>query len=305
VRYRQVQVISGKGTGPDRFTESLRGIAVDAAGLIYAVGDCEVKVFDPKGALRRRWRTGAPGYCVAVENDTAPEGDRAVYVGQAGQVEKFDPTGKLLSTLRDGDRLGRVTTIGLFERYVLVADATHRCIRRYNKDGNFLNDIGNDDRMKGFLIPNGHLDFSIDARGMIHAANPGKHRVQRYTLTGELLGHFGRFGAKNPEDFPGCCNPTNLTVTERGHVVVTEKAPARAKVYDDDGKLISVIGTEAFDQNCKNMDVATDSQGHIYIVDTVGLRIQVFAWEEKQTVASPVAAPASVSNRSRELRSHE
>ena len=50
-------VISGKGSGPEQFSEALRGIAVDRAGLLYAVGDSEVKVFDAQGKLQRRWPT--------------------------------------------------------------------------------------------------------------------------------------------------------------------------------------------------------------------------------------------------------
>jgi hypothetical protein len=203
-----------------------------------------------------------------------------VYVGQPGQVEQYDENGTLVSRLRDGDRLGLVTSIGFAGDHLLLGDATHRCIRRYDKDGKHLNDIGADNNTKGFLIPNGYVDFAVDAKGIIHAANPGKFRIERYTPAGELLGHFGKFGTHNVQDFPGCCNPTNVSLMGEGRVVVTEKAPARAKIYDPVGKLLSVIGPEPFDQNCRNMDVAVDSQGRILVVDTVTLQIRVFAGNE-------------------------
>ncbi len=274
MRYRQTGVISGRGLGEDQFRESLRGIGVDTAGLIYAVGDNGVKVFDSEGTLRHRWRTTKPGYCVAIDEDAT------VYVGEEGQIESFDLTGQRPTTWRGEGRFGRITAIGLFKQFLLAGDAVQRCVHRNDKSGKFLNDIGKNNRTRGFLIPNGHLDFSIDAEGTVHAANPGKHRVERYSLAGELLGHFGRFGARDPADFGGCCNPTNVALRPNGEVVVTEKAAARMKVYDGSGTLISVVGPEAFDQNCKNMDVATDSRGRIYVVDTVALRIQVFAPDE-------------------------
>jgi sugar lactone lactonase YvrE len=130
--------------------------------------------------------------------------------------------------------------------------------------------------MKGFLIPNGVLDFGVDAKGILHAANPGKHRVERYTPEGKLLGHFGRFDGRDPAGFTGCCNPTNVAVTDGAHVWVTEKAGPRAKVYDAGGKLLEVIAADVFDPNCKNMSIAAGSRGRVYVADTVKLRIFVF-----------------------------
>lgn len=273
MNYRQIRTISGKGTKPDQFAEELRGIWIDAAGLVYAVGDHEVKVLSAEGKLQRRWQTGKPGYCVAVADDGV------VYVGEVGQVEKFDASGQLIGTWKDDERLGLVTAIDFAGDFVIVADALDRCLRRFDKEGKWLNNIGKDNKMKGFLIPNRHLDFRVDAEGIIHACNPAKFRIERYTLTGELLGHFGKFGTHKPEDFPGCCNPTNMTLDGKGHVIVTEKAGPRMKVYDSSGKLLSWVGSDTFDPNCKNMDVAVDSEGLIYVVDTVRLHICVFAPE--------------------------
>jgi hypothetical protein len=271
VRYRRVRVIAGKGFAEDRFAETLRGITVDEAGRIYAVGDRDVKVFDHEGKLLRRWQTEQPGFCVALD------GKGAVYTGEIGQVEEFTEAGDRSALWRDGDRLGFVTAIGFHGEYTFIADAKDRCIRRYDGNRQWLNNIGKDNRTKGFLIPNGQLDFRVDDQGIIHAVNPGKHRIERYSMDGTLLGHFGRFGTRKPEDFPGCCNPTNLVLTREGHVVVTEKAPPRVKVYTGDGSLLAVVASKEFDPICKNMDVAVDKQGRVYVADTVRLDIHVFS----------------------------
>jgi len=270
MQYSQVQLLGGKGTGADQFAGALRGLAVDRQDHVYAVGDQELKVFAGAGRLQRRWVTSKPGYAVATANDGL------VYVGQAGQVEIYDGAGRLSNTWRDAERLGLVTAVGFARGTVLLADATDRCIRRYDKSGKFLNNIGKDNRTKGFLIPNGVVDFDVDAEGIIHAANPGKHRVERYTPEGELLGHFGRFDGRDPSGFSGCCNPTNVAVADDSRIFVTEKAGPRAKVYDAGGKLIAVIATDVFDPNCKNMDIAVDSRGLVYVADTVKLQIFVF-----------------------------
>lgn len=286
MQYRQLRTIGGKGTGAGQFTETLRGIAIDRTGLIHAVGDSEVKVFNAQGELLRRWPTAKPGYCVAIDDN------KTVYVGQAGQVETFDASGKHLATWQDSQRFGLVTAIGFFEDNILIADAQDRCIRRYDANKQWLNDIGKGKGAKGFMIPNGHLDFAVDAEGIIHASNPAKHRVERYSPTGELLGRFGKFGSRRPEDFPGCCNPTNLALNREGHMVVTEKAGPRMKVYGPGGKLLGMVGADAFDPNCKNMDVAVDSQGVVYVVDTVRLHICVFAPVASDTdVAAGAGSP--------------
>ena len=287
MKLRPVQVISGKGSGPDQFTSRLRGIAVDRSDLVYAAGDREVKVFDADGKLQRRWRTAKLGRCLAFDAN----GD--VYVGESAQVEQFTAAGKLVKVFRDAPRLGNVTAIALPGEHILLADVSNRRIRRYDLEGRWLNDIGADNNTRGFMVPNGHLDFNVDANGVIHAVNPGKHRIERYTPGGKLLGHFGRFGTHRPEDFPGCCNPTNLALTPGGEVIVTEKAAPRLKVYSADGKLLALVGGEAFDPNCKNMDIAVDSKGRIYVVDTVRLHIRVFEAKTKDHTNPAVQGAAS------------
>jgi hypothetical protein len=37
-----------------------------------------------------------------------------------------------------------------------------------------------------------------------------------------------------------------------------------------------VIATDLFDANCKNMDIAVDARGRVYVVDTVKAAIFVF-----------------------------
>jgi len=271
MEYKQIRVVSGRGAGADQFAHELRGIAVDPAGLLYAVGDSAVKVFDKSGKLLRQWETSQPGQCVTIGDDGM------VYVGEAGQMEVFDASGKLSKTWQDSERLGLVTAVGMHGDDVYLADAQDRCIRRYNRKGVWQSDIGRDNNTRGFLIPNGQVDFVVDPEGVIHAVNPAKFRIERYTRTGEMLGKFGKFGTHHIEDFQGCCNPTNVTLTKEGYVVVTEKAGPRMKVYDADGKLLAYVGNEAFDPNCKNMDVAADAQGNIYVADTARLHVCVFA----------------------------
>jgi sugar lactone lactonase YvrE len=269
--FDEVGRIGGKGPDPGQFREELRGIDVDGHDRLHAVGDSSVMVFDGDGRLLKQWETSLPGFSVAVDEDGR------VWVGQWQQVEIYDAEGGLVDTWRDTERLGLITAIGLAADDVFLADASARWIHRYDRQGTFVNHIGDKHRKGGFHIPNGVVDFAIDRQGILLVANPGMHRVERYTADGKLLGHFGRFDGQDPEGFPGCCNPTNLTVDGTGRVIVSEKAGPRAKVYDPDGRLLAVVSDDAFDPGAKNMDLAVDSRGRIYVADTVKLEICVFA----------------------------
>jgi hypothetical protein len=276
MQYRQIRIISGKGAGPAQFHHTLNGIALDAQGRLYAAGDSELKVFDTTGALERRWSAALNPYSVAVNVDIS------VWLGQSGQVEIFNSTGKLLRTWKNNTRLGQVTSIGFLKDSVLIGDASMRCINRFDTEGRFLNAIGNDNPLGGLLIPNGVVDFGIDPQGVIHVANPGKHRVERYSPVGKLLGHMGKFTGPDPTGFSGCCNPTNVAIAGPDLLCVTEKAGPRAKIYDYAGKLISTIESAGFDPGTKNMDVAVDGRGHIFISDPA--KLAVFEFEPVEGV---------------------
>ena len=270
MEYRSAHRFGGKGTDAPQFRGTLRGIAVDEADRIYVVGDSKVKVFDAQGELLRSFKTGDEGHSVVVD------ADGNVWVGQWQQVEVFDAQGQRVETLTDPDRLGLITAIGVSNDGVLLADASARWIRRYDREGNFLNNIGEQHRKGGFHIPNGVVDFDVDDQGIVHVANPGMHRVERYKADGEYLDYFGKFDGQDPAGFPGCCNPTNLTLDAAGNVMVTEKATPRVKVYSPEGDLLTVVADEGFDPQAKNLDLAVDSKGNIYVVDTVTLEVQVF-----------------------------
>src|ERR1039458_2397372 len=93
MEYRQIQVIGGKGSAPGQFAASLRSLAVDTHGQLYAAGDSEVKVFDAAGRLKRRWSTARPVHSVAT-------GEGAVYGGEERQIGIFDGTGKIVQAAR-------------------------------------------------------------------------------------------------------------------------------------------------------------------------------------------------------------
>ena len=320
VEYRKRSVIQLHGAG--RFIDELRGLATDSSDRLYLAGDAHVTVLQALHAgtttaaagTGRAAATAGPGVAAAATSANAPTADAivvatwptgapahsialgpdgAIYVGEEGQIEIFEPVNlsdqKLRATWRDAERLGAVTTVAATASDVYAADLPGRCIRRLDLRGNWRSDIGKDNKMRGFLVPNQHVAFAITtlpsaAEGrtsnepatQIFAPNPGMHRVQRFDPDGRLLGEWGRFDGRDPEGFPGCCNPTNIALLPAGDLVVTEKAGPRVKVYSPAGKLRAAWGEQDFDPNCKNMAVTTDSRAWIYVVDTERLHVVVY-----------------------------
>lgn len=262
LRYRQRSAFAGQ------FRKAVTGLAIGSGGVLYVSGDSEVKAFGADGAMRSAWRTERPALSVAAARDGR------VFVGEEGQIEMFHPASKTARVWRDEKMLGRVTAIGFTGDSVLAGDAAARAIRRLDQAGRVVNTIGADNNVGGLLIPNGVVSFGVDTAGVIHAANPGKHRIERYSVDGKLLGHFGKFSFDNPAGFTGCCNPTNIAVSDR--IYCTEKAGPRLKAYSHDGEFQGVLAGDCFDPNCKNIPVQAGPRGLVYAADTVTLRVLVF-----------------------------
>lgn len=269
--YVRALVIGGPGsTHP--FQRSLSAVAIGPSDGVYTLGDDEVRLFEPDGTFLRAWKAPADAACLAVG------ADGRVHLGARGRVETWDAAGRREGAFAVGDptRPAHVTAIKVFRHELLVGDATARFIRRLTADGRPLGEIGAQTKTGGFMLPNGSLDFDVDAHGVVHAGDTGRHRVSAWTLDGAPLGFFGKFGQRDPADFVGCCNPVNLALTPDGKVVTAEKVAARVKVYDPDGRLLALVGPPNFDPMCRAISLAVDSRGRILAADTVRRELKVF-----------------------------
>ena len=66
-------------------------------------------------------------------------------------------------------------------------------------------------------------------------------------------------------------------MSRTGRHLSSPRKPARARRSTiSAGSCWRLIAADVFDPNCKNMDVAVDSRGRIYVADTVKLAIIVF-----------------------------
>lgn len=268
--YRRLGFITSADLGEPVRQEGLRGISIDPGDRIFIASDHHVSVLGADRHVSRQWPTQFDVGCIGVA------ADGVVGVGELDQIELFDSEGGLLRRWGDPDRLREASAVAVSGDSVFVADARRRSILRYDRSGKFLNEIGRDNTTEGFLIPNGRLDFKLDAEGILHAVNPGKHRIERYRADGTMVSRFGRFDGRDPQGFSGCCNPTGIALMRSGGWIVTEKAPPLVKLYDRDGMLRAHWGADDFDPMCRNLDSVIDTHELVYVLDPVRSRIVVF-----------------------------
>jgi hypothetical protein len=255
------------------FRESLLDVAVDGSDQVIALGDGHVRVFTVGGEPVRQWPAGDGAECLTV----GPDG--RVYVGGTGRIEVFENGGRRTGGFAVGDAGGpaAVSAVAVHGDDILVADASARLVRRFDASGTQLNLVGDQGKTKTFMLPNGRLDIAVGTAGVVLATDTGRHQVTSWALDGTPVGRFGKFGMQDPADFVGCCNPVNLAATPDGKVVTAEKMVARVKVFEPDGRLLAVIGTEHFDPMCTQIHLAVDSKGRILAADPVRRRILVFS----------------------------
>ena len=244
----------------------------DRATQVYALGDDEVRVFERGGRLARAWKAPQKASCLGVA------ADGRVVVGSPGRVDLFSATGGHIGGFAAGptDKPADVTAVRLVGDAVLVADAAARVIRRFDLRGAEQGVIGAQNKTGGFMLPNRNLDFDVDAAGVIHATDTGRHQVTSWTLDGTKVAAFGKFGMARLEDFVGCCNPVNVAVAPDGSIVTGEKMVARVKVFNKDRVLQAVIGPEHFDPMCRQIHVAVDSSGRIIAADPERRTIAIY-----------------------------
>ncbi len=266
IRYEEA---AGFGTG----MREARGLAVDAKDRPYVAGDDMVVAFDKEGKRGAEIKCGGSPRCLAVgANGT-------LYVGMKDHVEVFTPGGERKGMWPGLGEKAIVTSIAAGEDDVFVADAGNRVVVRYDLAGRQMGVIGRRDAARnipGFTVPSPHFDVAIGRDGLLWVANPGRLRVEAYTFDGDLEASWGK-PSPAIDGFCGCCNPTDFAFLPDGRFVTAEKGLPRVKVYGHDGQFECVVAPpDSFEKDAVGLDLATDSQGRILVLDPASKRVRVF-----------------------------
>lgn len=279
-----------------------RRIAIGPEDTLYVAAGNYLSAFDAQGVPLREIALGGAASCLAV----GPDGD--LFAGLRDHVERFNSKGQRRDTWESPGPRTWLTGIAVSGDNVFLADAGNRIVLRCDAAGKVLGRIGARDKERGvpgFIIPSPFFDLEVHRDGLLRVGNPGRHRVEAYTLNGDLELAWGR-PSNQIDGFCGCCNPINLALFPDGRVITCEKGLPRVKVYQADGTLESVVaGPETFPANAKatsgarladgtppgGLDAAVDSKGRVYILDFVQGDILVMA-RKSGTAATPTQTQA-------------
>jgi len=265
-------------------------IAIDYADRFYVAGDKSIRIFSPESNLIGRIELDGEPDCLTVGQDGR------IYVGVGEHVEVYDSQGKRESKWLSVGSSAALTSIAVSKKDVFVADAGNRIVVHYDMQGNVINRIGKKDSYRnipGFVIPSPYFDLAVGPDGLLRVVNPGKHRIEAYTFAGDLEFWWGEPSVK-VNGFSGCCNPVNFAILGDGSFVTCEKGLVRVKTYDADGKFVgAVAGPEQLvgpgpwnvcdiPANCQSgsFDVAVDSAGRVYVLDTIKNVVRIFSKKE-------------------------
>jgi hypothetical protein len=276
IRYRQKAVIPVA-------MKDVRGIAVGVDDRILVAGDKAVWVFANDGKKLKEISLENEPHCLAAPG--------RLYVGMEDHVEVYDDQGKRLAVLARPAQRARLTSIALSEEDVFVADAGSLVVWHYDTAGKVVGRIGQRDRSvegSGFICPSPYFDVAVAPDGLLRIANPGRLRVDAYTIDGHHELSWGKSGVA-VGDFCGCCGPSNIAILPDGRVVTAEKGIPRVKVYSPSGEFECVVaGPEILAPNLKAaietcneherqpVDLAIDSRSRILVLDPAACCVRIF-----------------------------
>ena len=248
-----VQAWGGPGDGYE-WPENEHGIFVDAAGSVWIGGnganDHQILKFTRDGTFQMQ--IGRAGQSTG-SNDTAN-------LNRPANMMVHEPSGEL------------VVADGYQNRRVIVFDAATGAYRRHwGAYGNVPDDAAPRDRTtEGPGDPQFNLvhGITVDHRDRIYVADRGNKRIQVFDADGKFLDLWEGFGT-----------PWALAFDKRDQTIwMCDGDAGRVFHFALDGKILGSFGSDgpAPGQLHQSHGIAVDSQGAVYVAETVNQRIQKF-----------------------------
>ena len=276
-------------------------LAVDGAGRV-AVGGLGEIVLCPV-AVWRDEAVKAPFEIVPVPAlfgerslgrvlSLAFDADGALFVGQTDGIALWQPDSRQQRTwVKFLDRPGcSIVNIVVTDDMIFAADAASRTVLCLDRDGNVVRTIdgrdgsGGEPDSVGFVLPSPHWAMAMGADGLLRIANPGRRRVEAWTVDGHREFVWGQ-GGPGVGQFSGCCNPAALAVLDDGRIVTAEKGDLlTVTVFEPDGPQAGtagqvscvIAGPDRFVTEDGAVAVAALPDGTVLVLQTPGGVLSVF-----------------------------
>ena len=251
-----------RGKGKSEFLK-LRGIAIDAAGVLYLADEGNKKI----SAIR-----------IESEHPTA-------LLSKAQPLDRFNLKGPVKKYLYKSDvftvkpDLSVVAYLPEAKEVVLSEAAGKKTLMRYgDKQGQVKNPIG----------------LTADSKGRIYVSDTGNNRVQILYADGTFANMFGGSGS-NEGNFKG---PAGLVVNANGNIYVADPDNKRVQAFNSDGIFLFAVGPQVGTIALKNpVGVRVDRSKNLHILDADLKKVIVTsangkfirAWGDTGGLQEPVA----------------
>jgi hypothetical protein len=259
-------------------------LALAADGSVWVSGATGISRYSEDGTKQATIATAAPVTSIALR----PDG--RILAGQTARITTFSSDGAELAVWSDFSETMLPTSMVVAGEWVIVADAGNRVLLKLDDQGKTHSLIGSRDDERGiggFSVPSPYFCVRMAPDGLLRVSNPGKHRIEAYTLDGHLEVVWGR-ASFEVDGFCGCCNPVSFDVFPDGSFVTCEKGLPRVKLYDSEGAFSGLVaGPEAFPEYLKAADAGspdllgagiyttTDSRRRVFILDATGGTVRI------------------------------
>lgn len=267
ITYKETKNFPVKGFAPG-------GIDVEDS-IVWLCGEGMIQAFTQKGAIYREIPTEGKGEAILVDGDK-------IFIAFKDHVEVFDTDGSQKAVWEVPGKNCYFTSLAWKAPFLYVADAGNRSVLLYNEAGILQGKFegkAESNAGHGFIVPSANFDLVVNSFGELWVVNPGKHALENYTDEGELRG-FWQSSSMAIDGFTGCCNPAEIAVLEDGSFVTSEKKLVRIKIYDQSGKLKTVVAAPSeFEENGHAPEVCVDEQGRIFALDFDRSIVRV--WEQE------------------------
>jgi len=243
---------------------------------LFLVGDSSLVVISPDGSPDGMYDILPNPTCITTDKES-------IYIGYLTHVVKYDHSGNLLQRWPDLGERTVITSLAIKENLIYTADAGNRRVVIFSSEGEIKGEFegkAESEAGHGFIIPSAYFDVVVNSYGELWVVNPGKHAIENYSDDGRMRG-FWQNSSMDIEGFTGCCNPAEITVMEDGSFVTSEKGMVRIKIYDQSGKLISVVASpKQFKEEGKAPEVCVDEENIVYALDFDRNVVRVFEPKE-------------------------
>jgi len=208
----------------------------------------------------------------------------SVFLGFEDHIERYSHEGILNAKWTVPDERTVFTSLAASGEELYAADAGNRRVIRYDYAGNILGEFKGKAEENalghGFIVPSASFDLVVNSYDELWVVNPGMHAIENYTRDGDMRGYWQKI-SMNIDGFTGCCNPAEIDVLSDGSFVTSEKGLVRIKIYDQSGKLLSVVAPpDKFTEEGRAPEVKVDAQDRIWALDFDRSMIRIF--ERKQ-----------------------